>query len=156
MAKNLVLDEQIMDIIQHKEIAEQSELQDLLRQIGFDIPQATLSRRLKKLNVAKVGGTYMSIDPGAAHVPRILHMQLSDFGLIVLHTLPGHANGLAYYLDQKYVTHDPREPKSSGLLGTIAGDDTLLLIAKDRAGVLNIVAILKTLFPYLNLEQAKK
>jgi transcriptional regulator of arginine metabolism len=152
MAKSSVLDEQIMDIIQNNEIAEQSELQDLLRKIGFDIPQATLSRRLKKLNVAKVGGTYMSIDPGAAHVPRVLHMQISDFGLIVLHTLPGHANGLAYYLDQKYATNDPQKSKNSGLLGTIAGDDTLLLIVKSKADVLNIVTVLKTLFPYLNLE----
>ena len=72
-------------------------------------------------------------------------MKISDFGLIVLHTNPGQANGLAYYFDQKYVNNKD----NTKVLGTIAGDDTLLLIIKSKKDVDIITNEIKNDFPYL-------
>ena len=62
MADKNIIENHILNIIQKEEVREQSDLQELLKSRGFDIPQATLSRRLKKLNIAKIGGIYKIID----------------------------------------------------------------------------------------------
>ena len=149
MDRDSALDGHILNIVQNHEIFEQSDLQALLKERGFDIPQATLSRRLKKLKIAKVSGMYKVIDFNQPHLPLVLNIQISDFGLIVLHTHPGQANSLAYYFDQKYVTYAPITPKNSGILGTIAGDDTVLLIVKSKADLKQALEIIKTELPYL-------
>ncbi len=113
MAHDSTLDYLIIDIIKERDIAEQSHLQDYLLQKGYDIPQATLSRRLKKLNIAKVAGIYRRVGLNAPALPQVLNIQSSDAGLIVLQTHPGHAGSLAFYLDQTYVTYDPEQPKNS-------------------------------------------
>jgi transcriptional regulator of arginine metabolism len=151
MAETKALDGQIVNIIQRHEIAEQSELQEMLKEIGHDIPQATLSRKLKKLNIAKVAGVYKIVDYNMPNLPVILNVQISDFGLIILHTQPGDANSLAYYFDQKYVSYNPKKPKESGILGTIAGDDTILLVVKSKADISRVMFVLQENFPYLVL-----
>jgi transcriptional regulator of arginine metabolism len=149
MDRDSALDGHILNIVQNHDIFEQSDLQNLLKERGFDIPQATLSRRLKKLKIAKVSGTYKVIDFNQPHLPLVLNIQISDFGLIVLHTHPGQANTLAYYFDQKYVTYAPISPKNSGILGTIAGDDTVLLIVKSKTELKQVLEIIKAELPYL-------
>ncbi|MDE5066147.1 ArgR family transcriptional regulator, partial [Wolbachia endosymbiont of Drosophila seguyi] len=114
------LGEHILNIIQNHEILEQSDLQTLLKERGHNIPQATLSRKLKKLKIAKVAGMYKVIDINQYRLPLILNMQISDFGLIVLHTQPGQASSLAYFLDQKYVIYSLNNSKNIGIIGTIA------------------------------------
>jgi len=146
-----VLDGQILNMVQNKKIAEQLELQSLLQEIGYDIPQATLSRRLKKLKIAKVAGVYQVIDIHMPNLPLILNIQVSDFGLIVLHTTPGNANSLGYYFDQKFVNYRRQSPENAGIIGTIAGDDTLLLIIQNKAQIETVLQLLRTEFPYLNL-----
>jgi transcriptional regulator of arginine metabolism len=149
MKRDSALEGQILSLVHHFEIREQSDLQKLLSEKGYDIPQATLSRRLKKLKVAKVAGIYKILDFGTPALPIILNIQASDFGMVVLHTHPGNANNLALYLDQKYVTFHPQQPKNSGILGTIAGDDTVLVIVKDKAATKQVLALLHQEFPYL-------
>lgn len=149
MDRDSALDGHILNIVQNHEILEQSDLQTFLKERGFDIPQATLSRRLKKLKIAKVSGMYKVIDFNQPHLPLVLNIQVSDFGLIVLHTHPGQANALAYYFDQKYVTYAPISPKNSGILGTIAGDDTVLLIVQSKTSLKQVLEIIKTELPYL-------
>lgn len=143
------LEGHILSIVQNYEIHEQIDLQKLLKERGYDIPQATLSRRLKKLNISKVSGVYKMVDTSHSYFPMVLNMQISEFGLIVLHTYPGHANSLAYSLDKKYVSYSPKNLKNSGILGTIAGDDSVLLIVKDKAALKNVTKILSEEFPYL-------
>jgi transcriptional regulator of arginine metabolism len=145
-----VLDSHIIDIVNSGKIYEQIELQDILKKRGYDIPQATLSRRLKNLNIAKVGGLYKLVEASQIHLPMILNMQVSEFGIIVLHTLPGNANSLAIWLDQKYVDFSNKQKNKIELLGTIAGDDTILLIAKNKSALKNILANIKKDFPYVN------
>ncbi len=144
--KNSMIDGYIFSIVQNNRIKEQSELQKKLLNHGHNIPQATLSRKLKKLNIAKVGGIYQIINTEPTTLPIVLKMKISDFGLIVLHTQPGNAGGLAYYLDKNYVKNPLHE---NYILGTIAGDDTVAIIIKDQPSVQKMIDLLKEDFPYL-------
>lgn len=153
MSYDNILDDHILSIVQRKEIAEQQDLQTSLRERGYDIPQATLSRRLKKLKIAKVGGIYRVVDFSMPSLPFILNLQVSDFGLIVLHTHPGHASSLAAFLDKKYVVFYPQDDNEVGLLGTIAGDDTVLVITRSKKHLMKVLALLQGEFPYLRLGQ---
>lgn len=153
MSYDIALDNHVLNIIQNNNIHEQSDLQAMLKERGYDIPQATLSRRLKKLEIAKVGGVYKAVEFKQSHLPLVLNMQISEFGLIVLHTNPGQANSLAYFFDQKYISLSSKGTKSSGMLGTIAGDDTVLLIVKSKAALKNVLSIIKVEFPYLTFSE---
>ncbi len=150
MLKEKILDEHIINIIQSNEIAEQSELQEILKQRGYEIPQATLSRRLKKLHIIKIQGIYKPFQVQQSHLPTILNMQISEYGIIVLHTNPGQASSLAYFLDKKYVSYSSDETKKSGILGTIAGDDTIILILKSSSFFDHAYKLLLEDFPYLS------
>jgi transcriptional regulator of arginine metabolism len=149
MSQDNVLDGLILNIVQTEEITEQIDLQNSLKERGYIIPQATLSRRLKKLKIAKIAGLYQIVDFNVPSLPLVLNMQISDLGLIVLHTHPGNANSLAYFIDKKYVSFSSQDSKNSGVLGTIAGDDTVLLIIKSRECLNQIIDFLHNEFPYL-------
>ena len=142
-AKDQMLDKQIIQIIQAGGIAEQSQLQEALKRLGYDIPQATLSRRLKKLKIAKVEGIYKAIDFNMVFVPPVLNLQVAEPNLIVLHTYPGNGNSLAYFIDQKYISFYSHKNENHDILGTIAGDDTVLVIVKDLSALKKTVLMLE-------------
>jgi transcriptional regulator of arginine metabolism len=127
-----ILEKEIIRIIKENNITEQAELLSKLQEIGITIPQPTLSRRLKKLEIVKIHDNYQLLRNNKPNIP-LLDIKISLPNLIVLHTLPGHANSIAYQLDLKM-----REAKNldndiyKGLCGTIAGDDTILLIAENE------------------------
>lgn len=146
-----VLDEHILNIVQCQEIAEQVDLQQALHARGYEVPQATLSRRLKKLKIAKIAGIYRVVDWSVTNLPLVLHAQVSEFGGVVLHTHPGHASSLASYLDKKYLAIYAPQVKPSGIIGTLAGDDTILLIAKSAQDLPTVIQHLKDEFPYLSI-----
>ncbi len=154
MLQETVLDGHILNIIQNSQISEQSELQDLLQNRGFDIPQATLSRRLKKLKIAKVAGVYQVVEFNQPHLPLVLNMQISDFGLIILHTNPGQASSLAYFWDQKYGNYSSKNNAGTGLIGTIAGDDTVLIIIKSKSDLDGVLSLIHKEFPYLMMKNS--
>ncbi len=149
MTHEALVDDLILSIVHNEVIAEQSELQLSLKKRGYDIPQATLSRRLKKMNIVKVNGLYKVIDYKQPGLPLVLNIQVSEFGLIVVQTHPGNANSLAYYLDRKYVSFAIQEQTHSGILGTIAGDDTVLVILKSKEDKATVYTLLQEEFPYL-------
>lgn len=151
MSYDALLDEHILSIIKNTDVHEQNELQHKLTQVGYKVPQATLSRRLKKLNIAKISGSYQVVDFNLPHLPTILNIQASDSGLVVLHTHPGHASSLGYFIDQKFVALSAKESDESGILGTIAGDDTVLLIIKSTTHLNRVLELLQKEFPYLNI-----
>ncbi len=151
MSRYEILDGYILNIIQSHKIREQSELQQKLKERGQDIPQATLSRHLKRLKIAKVSGIYKIFDYNTPTLPLVLNVQVSEFGLIIMQTHPGNAGSLAYWLDRKYVSYSPQEPKKFGILGTIAGDDTVVLIMKTKSDVDKVLQLLQKSFPYLQL-----
>jgi transcriptional regulator of arginine metabolism len=114
-------------------VSSQDELLGLLTAQGHEITQATLSRDLKVLRVGKVSspsGGYVYALPEESNRNRdelvhdfqrgYLSMEHSD-NLVVLKTLPGHAQATAWALDNLEVP---------AILGTVAGDDTILIILR--------------------------
>ncbi|MBA2651046.1 MAG: ArgR family transcriptional regulator [Tatlockia sp.] len=154
MAYNHVLDGHILNLIQTGEIHEQIDLQTKLKERGYDTPQATLSRRLKKLKIAKVAGTYRVVDFNTPSLPLVLNIQISDSGLIVLHTHPGNASSLALFIDRKYVAFSPQSITNSAILATIAGDDTVLLVIKSKTSLPGVLKLFEAEFPYLKIPES--
>lgn len=127
--------ELIKDILQEKAYSNQEELQSALFDKGVQITQATLSRDLKTLRVSRItdeaGKTKYVLQDASLpvyekrelpdHLDGVLSIDFSG-QLGVVRTLPGFANAVAYYIDQAGIQE---------IMGTIAGDDTILLIAKE-------------------------
>ena len=126
----------ILELIGTREIGSQEDLRLLLHKKGWDVTQSTLSRDLRDLRVARVptaagirytvaesGADDGSRAPLAAILPQ-LFLRLDGVGhLIVLRTVIGGAQPIASALDTE---------ASSDILGTIAGDDTILLICRSE------------------------
>ncbi len=132
----------ILDIIQAGPVFSQDELAARLREAGISSTQATLSRDLKALRISKVPGEgyivpargrSLSVD----FTSGILRIQFSA-NLGVIRTRPGLANAVAVLIDNHMV---------HSVLGTIAGDDTILLILQEGSTPEVILDALTPLFP---------
>ena len=132
----------IMEIIGSCHIETQEELIDKLRDAGFDVTQATISRDIRELKLAKVmceTGSYKYVLPksGENDSRHVYSKALSgsiksvDCALndIVIKTYPGLANAVAAAIDSLH-EHD--------ILGCVAGDDTIILIAHSAESALNL------------------
>ncbi|WP_030440064.1 arginine repressor [Actinoplanes subtropicus] len=129
----------IVDLIRQKPIRSQTELAELLAGEGVQVTQATLSRDLEELRAVKVGGAYLIPEDGTrplretedapARLQRLLRELLTGVdasgNIAVLRTPPGAAQFLASALDRSGL---------SDVVGTIAGDDTILVVARDVTG----------------------
>jgi transcriptional regulator of arginine metabolism len=134
--------ERILALIRSRQVHSQAELGDLLAAEGLATTQATLSRDLEELGAVKVRGTdgrgasYFVPEAGLAplraaeqapeRLRRLLRELLTgaDFSgnLVVLRTPPGAAQFLASALDRSGLPD---------IVGTIAGDDTVLVVARE-------------------------
>jgi transcriptional regulator of arginine metabolism len=122
---------QILKLIRGKRILTQEDLARELKQSqGIDTTQVTLSRDVRELGLLKTPEGYRQVEAAAAgpDLAVVMGEYLQDVraaqNLIVLKTSPGHANALAVALDNE----DWPE-----IVGTIAGDDTVLIVAPDAA-----------------------
>lgn len=124
-------DEIILDTVKNHAISQQNDLVQVLESLGVEIPQSSLSRRLKKLGIAKINNQYTIIGARPQVLCPILNIKISPPNIIVLHTLPGHANSLAIQLDEKisFDATTPSQKEYDTLCGTIAGDDTVLVLS---------------------------
>jgi len=126
----------ILKIVQRQTVASQEQLRELLKAEGYDVTQATLSRDIGELGLAKVaspdGGSHYAGPPEGGggvrpHLEQILPamlMSLEGVGpLLVLKTTTGAAQGLGSALDGAG-WHE--------VIGTIAGDDTVLVISRSE------------------------
>ena len=120
---------QILKLIASRQIHTQDELAGALKKLGVDATQVTLSRDMRELGIAKTADGYQQIRPEAAS-PNLATMAaefLNDArvaqNLVVLKTSPGHANSIAVELDHE---------EWSEVVGTIAGDDTILVVTPDN------------------------
>ncbi len=139
----------IIQLITNNDISTQDELTERLVALGFEVSQATISRDIKELNLIKVEGTnkkykYAKIDI-SKHVmsPQLINLfkQImtsieSANNLIVLKTISGNASAAGMAIDQM---------KFPQVIGTVAGDDTLLIITKTSADAEIILKVLRTL-----------
>ncbi len=143
----------IKNIISRQSVSSQEELLSLLEKEGFMTTQATLSRDLKFLKVAKIPHTDLGyvyeLPQGLAKMNEEVHedfpvsgVESIDFSgnMAVIKTRPGFANSIASVID----SHDPYE-----ILGTIAGDDTILLINREGISKGHIIEVLSLFIPGL-------
>ncbi len=142
----------IKKIVKTEKISSQDELLKKLNKEGYQLTQATLSRDLKYLRVGKIPDDrigYIYKLPGEERDQereiKTEGFPLNGFvslefgsGLGVMKTLPGYASSLASAIDQ---TH-PFE-----ILGTVAGDDTILIVPRDGASRNDVSNKLAGLFP---------
>lgn len=133
----------IIEIIGAQQIKSQGELIEQIRLRGIDATQATLSRDLKALQITKIKGEGYSLPTtlrqsnGNNLSSGIKSIEFSgQIGLIS--TQIGLAPALAYVLD-----HHPSEP----LMGTIAGDDTILLVLREGFSPAQTLDALSAVFP---------
>ena len=120
---------QILKLIRAKPIHTQEELAQELKQAGIVATQVTLSRDLRELRLAKTTDGYQEL--AAEEAGPQLRLLAAEFlqdirtaqNLVVLKTAPGHANSVAVALDAEGWPE---------IAGTIAGDDTILVIAPDN------------------------
>ena len=126
----------IMEIISTTNVETQEQLLQALRDAGFNSTQATISRDIKELRIIKEltsFGTY-HYTAAAREVPGTFTGRLNTIfrecvtsfdyaqNIIVIHTLPGLANAAASALDAMHM---------SVVLGTLAGDDTVMVVMRD-------------------------
>ena len=134
----------IRDIITNNEIETQDDLVEYLKKAGYNVTQATVSRDIKELHLVKVplpDGRYKYSLPADQRFNPIqkLHRALADAFVsidgashfLVMKALPGNANAIAALLDHL---------EWNEILGTISGDDTILIICRtedDREDIKN-------------------
>lgn len=150
--------DRIVAILAERQVRSQAELAAVLEQSGFSVTQATLSRDLDELGAVKLrspdGGlpTYVVPEDGSPLTARGSHDDpphrlarlLGDLlvsaeasaNLVVVRTPPGASNFLASALDRAGLPE---------VLGTIAGDDTILVVARDPRGGSHLVRLLSDL-----------
>lgn len=117
---------QILRVIRSRPIHTQDELARRLKKMGLDATQVTLSRDVRELGLVKTADGYKELNRDEAGPA--FRMLASEFlldvraaqNLVVLRTAPGHANSVAVALDHE---------AWPAVVGTIAGDDTILVIA---------------------------
>jgi len=121
---------QILKLIRAKEIRTQDELARELQLAGIAATQVTLSRDIRELRLVKTREGYSEMRPEEAG-PSFASLAaefLQDVriaqNMVVLKTSPGHANSVAVALDSE---------EWPEVVGTLAGDDTILVIAPDNA-----------------------
>ena len=123
----------ILRLVRERRIDSQETLRAALRAGGLEVTQATLSRDLRDLGLAKLahpdGGSYYappaggSVRPGLSQVLQALLVRSEGSGaLIVIRTATGGAPAVAAALDQAGWKE---------VIGTLAGDDTLLVITRN-------------------------
>ena len=133
----------IKEIITKGEIETQEELVESLRASGMQVTQATVSRDIKELMLIKIplaDGRYiysMPIEQKQNPVHKLKRAMLDHFAhidytdnLVVLKCLPGTANAIGALIDNMEWTE---------VMGTICGDDTILIICRSKEQSVQIV-----------------
>ena len=145
-------------LISSMELGSQEEVLQALEKEGFKLTQATLSRDLKQLKVAKaasMNGKYVYVLPNDTMYKRVTRprtalemLQTSGFISIsfsgnmgVIKTRPGYASSIAYNIDNSDIPE---------ILGTIAGDDTIFIVIREGASKKDVINGLNMILPNMN------
>ena len=142
-------------LISSKELCCQDEVLKALEKEGYKVTQATLSRDMKQLKVAKatsLGGKYFYVLPNETMYRRVSSPKTAAEMLLtsgfmsinfsgnmgVIKTRPGYASSLAYNIDNSGIPI---------IIGTIAGDDTIFIVIKEGVRYDDVVAELRNVIP---------
>src|SRR5579863_5464013 len=123
----------VLEVLRQGPVTSQEDLQRALRKRGFKVGQATLSRDIRDLNLSKTSAGYALVPAeGSASlalppVQRLVREFVLEVrpaqNLLVVKTIVGSAQPVAAALD---------EQEWEGVVGTIGGDDTILIVCPDR------------------------
>lgn len=139
----------IMEIVTELRVGTQEELCEILKKRGFDVTQATVSRDIKELQLVKIadsqGYRYDLPENSSAKSSyermkrmfsdNVVSYDCSD-NIIVIKTLPGAAQSVASVIDSYESKH---------ILGTVAGDDTILVVVKPAGAVGDVMNVFENL-----------
>lgn len=139
----------IKDLITDQEISNQDELLKKLIDLDISVTQATLSRDLRELKVSKVpnsSGQYIyrlteSVVPTATVTHNENASLIFSKNLGVIKTKPGYANRIAFEIDNTHF---------NTIIGTIAGDDTVLIVMKEESSREEVTNELRRIIPNIN------
>ena len=135
----------IKGLISSQEILNQTQLQKILKKSGVEVTQATLSRDLNELGIVRVpstNGIVYKINAAGneetlkTHIAEEVISIEANECLIVIRTFPGRAQGVAVMLDKQ-------NPSES--IGTIAGDDTIMIVPRSIKNVKKTIDQIKLL-----------
>jgi transcriptional regulator of arginine metabolism len=151
---------EIEKLIKQEDIPSHDLLLGKLKKKGVSCTQATLSRDLRQLGAGRVpdgkgGYKYVIMDNPGNSAPIGGELQLLPVirdiidakGLIVIRTMPGNASNTAFYIDNT---------ARYEIAGTIAGDDTILIIPRDGITNSQAHACLEIIFPGIHEQVRKK
>lgn len=137
----------ILEIISHKEIETQEELCEELNALNFVVTQATISRDIRDLHLFKVAGItkkyrYAYVNDGDSEISPKMKSLFRDCvisvksaqNLVVVKTLSGNGANAGAVVDK--LNHDE-------IVGSVAGDDTLLIVCVDNDGANAVVDKIK-------------
>ncbi len=145
-------------LISSMQLSNQEEVLQALRKEGFELTQATLSRDMKQLKIAKaasLNGKYVYVLPNdtmyrRVSSPRPASEMLMTTGFLsinfsgnmgVIRTRPGYASSLAYNIDNS---------NTPEILGTIAGDDTIFIVIREGITYKKVLKALSDIIPDMN------
>lgn len=150
----------IEKIIREARITTQEELLKKLKGKGISCTQATLSRNLRQLGVGRIpdgaGGYKYSMPDnirvsnesiGKLNIVPVIQDIIEAKGMLIIKTLPGNASNTALYID---------DAGRYEVAGTIAGDDTILLIPRDGISSHQLHSCLEIVLPGLHEQIRKK
>ena len=140
----------ILEIISTTNVETQRQLPQALQEAGFTSPQATISRDIKELRIVKELTTFgiYRYTTSSREVPSTFSDRLNTIfrecvtsydyaqNIVVIHTLPGLANAAASAVDAMNM---------SVVLGTLAGDDTVVVIMRDSNAAATFCGEIKSL-----------
>lgn len=131
----------ILEALQHGPVASQEDLQKVLRKRGFKVGQATLSRDIREMNLSKTAAGYTlaqgesGVGQALPPVQRLVREFALDVrpaqNLLVVKTITGSAQPVAAALD---------EQEWDEVVGTIAGDDAILIVCPDKEAAKRVAA----------------
>ncbi len=144
----------IKQIITHQVISSQDELCQALEKAGVTVTQATLSRDMKELGIARVHSAervryVLDIESEERRLVPLIGYEIESIdaneSMIVIKTLPGMAQGVAEIIDSM---HHP------AILGTLAGDNTIFVTPDSVTKINEVLKLLKNLMTEKQLEVA--
>lgn len=139
----------ILELIQEKNIDTQEELLKWLRESGYDVTQATVSRDIKELRLVKTLGTegkyrYSTGKNETSDISSKFHLLFSDSvlsvdfagNMVVIRCMVGMAQAVCAAMDSMHW---------EGVVGTLAGDDTIFVVTRNENSSIDLVTGLKKL-----------
>ena len=137
--------DKLIEIINFNIVENQKQLTSFLREVGFNVTQATVSRDIKELGLIKrknasgVSHYVKHVDPRLRKLKTLFHQSVIkiDFtgNIIILKTLSGAANSACALVDRI---------GENEIVGTIAGDDTVMIIVRNESSISNVIKLLES------------